>query len=1154
MDPILRITDLIEQHDTANDGDFPSNWKDWITRPDDAGPECESAVHAILDAAISDRSLLALTSLDHSDSDPWGATQAAHLDTVAKWQAYITIWHPKDTPTISLEKCLSESLKATIEAALEGNATGPADRRNARVADAVRAYYLPRGNSRSESFTSTLTRALTDTLRRLHDDAILKAPTPVLEAWLNSVDSHEQLIGQIIPEAIGNKWFMGKAAEFAKDSEPDWGTVTNRFVDIFRGQMRAILFKASTPILTRIAEAGKKDIFDEISHSADLGAREGIPFRVDTVFSAQAQPTDIDLHAVLDGALAAIKDDKNGNFNLVTRGKLSLIFDGNELAKIDDAIIPSPVAFAYGIEAGGADIKHAILNYRGHPIIPFNDDSSDLRSHLVRIEYSFDNQKSDIDFSALAYGRTYHVLAGYQALGGILPVDFCDAGNPIALKGEIKNSLDSEFELSIPFRRTLIPGPPRVESNDGAKSFASSWLALESNVRPIWKEHFSNWTFSEQEKLGGTLRTAKTKFLALKDAAVSDTLRFKVRPPALALGEKTNAVRNAAVHEYWIRRDADLGGAKWNGHPGTNDVDDPAVIGKVKNNDGKGGLRFRLWRVSATGVDQVGSTIDIPSRDQNVAVSVSIVVTDAGVLRLAKDNAKTNIVVTAVPQDRFVVQMSTICDSNFFQNGTDVRFSDKVGGVTDKGSGVREFGSSVIAVEVLPNGQHLPDVKLLWDAIGQPKDQKNSNNLVMVLKSPMNSPGFDYIGDVKVVHQVWRWDGGPILADDLRKLMWNSMEDAGSQAARVHFENDYFVGRGLAGAEQVSFRAAGDPSKENLLEVFSVERPATHGAQYHRFRLEATSRYAPLHLNRFDPILRGAAKDQTRVWKSFASAPVLKEALPTPRLGAVVPLFSGIADPLATSGGYALFLDHGWFDTVNGAGLQAQIEVQLIVERVNRKLETRSDPSAGTTAALAIGLDGTKRPGGSTLPVEGGNIKATVMSRAADSGAWTPTPAEAGWNPDPDQENVPTISCSAVLGQTLEPNSPEPQIPFSVAFFDPRIGEQLIKSDVMMKVRCRANVLNIDDESLTGFSSPWSGEHWVHILAANAPDNLMACRKIDAKFEIAAADGGEVHLNRLANRLDDKPNPGFLCDGVGAFALRKVIDSAGREVLRTVSL
>jgi hypothetical protein len=227
--------------------------------------------------------------------------------------------------------------------------------------------------------------------------------------------------------------------------------------------------------------------------------------------------------------------------------------------------------------------------------------------------------------------------------------------------------------------------------------------------------------------------------------------------------------------------------------------------------------------------------------------------------------------------------------------------------------------------------------------------------------------------------------------------------------------------------------------------------------------------------------------------------------LPTPRIGAVVPLFANL-DAEATAGGFVLFLDHGWYDMRTSGGLRSELEVEIIVEESADKKRR----------AVAVGRDAIRHAG------TGRNLKAASIA----------------------------FQSAAIFGLTLEPLSPAPRFPFSAALFDVPTTDPIIEPSSLAHVRCRAKIGG------SKATSDWSASFLVQFHPDRSLPEEVVCRRQGQNQLLLSAKASDPRFDRLKARLDDSTAPRAdwvqLRDGVVALAVKVMTGANGKSVIRMV--
>lgn len=973
------------------------------------------------------------------------------------------------------------------------------------------------------------------------------------QRWLDQIDNVDVVLNTLAPDSLARRRLLqGLVAKAAADASLDFGAVENAFPAGFRAAIGDIVSGITDQIIARCAAS----VFSFESASVDCAVRDGIPFRVDALFS-EADPEN---HTFLDGYLVAICDRQRdgtwGDWLLASQGKTEVVRlikqpapDG-EIACTRSgpvaACTPLPVAFHAGLEGKS---RIAAENYRGHAIMPWTRPSPEVQSGLPadRAEISIDYTTVDgLELPPLAYGQTYRVMRGYQAPGGLMPAHFCDPDAPFDF---VPNEPDPRFVSVIKLLRTQMPGAPRLLNEvDGARVAFSP--PDGKGTRPLWREHLALWS-PDHAAEAEALRDVPTVFLDPISGYASPTkFEFAARPPALASESSDDATDGVLVRKYWTARDdfwrnsATIGAAESVHH------DDPAVVGCcVGEGAGTGGMAVRLHRITRTDGLDPGAWTRVTMKP-DIAVKVAVEVKEGTAIQgtVALNEDGTCLTVALPCYERFVLEMATIVDERFF-SGDDQRFAEPKADPAEvprkperevlDGTEFRILEArSRVAFECLPQSEAaLPLAAALWN--GTEIAALASKETVAAFTSV--GPDFDIIGELRPVWQSWQWDGGPVRCWDHEDygLKDGTIEPVGGERhdKYVEFETEMFADRGSVGATAQCNVVAGHPTR-----LFSLENRPNRGADYLRVRIEAKSRYAALRPFAAGNTAHSAArlpKDARRTspWRGFPIGARRRDTLPTPRIALAAPLFGSIGDDNAT-GGIALYLDHAMYDTREGGGLADVLEVQIVYETVDYADHTR--------AALAIGAD----------PI-GPNPDPLGWSPWADQGPKRLDTFKGGkWETGEDVLPEVRLEAGLILGQTLEPNSFEPQFPYSIAFVDPTVtsltsDKALIRPDALARIKVRRTANGT-------LPSDWSQALWVQFLPdAGDTEGLVAERdnngRVSVKLAALASEQAKANMAYLKAIAGDKsPDPGnvHLVGEVRAVVMSSVIDASGKKRTR----
>ncbi|GAA0274047.1 hypothetical protein GCM10009127_13090 [Alteraurantiacibacter aestuarii] len=953
------------------------------------------------------------------------------------------------------------------------------------------------------------------------------------------------------------------------------------------------------PRLNTMAEGLVKSVFDA-APGVDRVAETGIVHMADAIFADEAAGQ---IHEIVDGYCLAVRDISKGDqgpFILANKASVTLQKgqDGVSLP-FGDCTVPIPVSFDLTVDVAGKETRQAIAHYRGESMIPFADRGNPVEqdeAEPFEPQFTFLCQPPAGSGDALpeiAYGRTYQTVIGYQGLGGAMPAAFCDPEQPLVFSGEMLAQFAAAqgvertiIKQNTPLR-TLEPGAPRLLNHRADMQDRPLTLGRREDklVRPLWKEYLSHCPDQAAQDLAREAATVFLDPLALPGReAERSSVSFTIAPASLALGQQGTQgyVSDPLVWQYWVRRDGDFTASLMEERPQSEEVDDPAVVSGVAGAaSGNGGVVVRLWaikpdRISKSARLEIADTkhIALAAGERIEATSTSSV-DPATVADLSVVGKKLAITLPAGQQ--FLVEIRTVVDSGFFEEGVDRRFGDL--GRAIAGKPYREFGAAVLAFECLPATDDMPTPEAVWKAMRI----EDANGVTIARLSPeMDDETFDYVGRIETVRQAWIWDGGPVLPDGLPRN-FTKLEEVGPRpnAARskdfVEFEEDYFSGRGLSGLAEPPVQHSAFAQDE----LFALGQRSDRGAGYMRIRCRLTSRYDALRRplgfteaqlqvsSRLSSAATNGAQstgDPLGGWRGRGLACRGAARLPTPRIAVAAPMFSTAA-PGAASGGILLFLDHPMFDTDHGGGLAERLVAEICIEQIPRRLVRVGDQDLaepGETAALMVGMDGVSSDGDGnpfTAPDTGDAVhRSRIATRDPGSESWDGHDPQL-WTPGGTSQGTARLPCSAILGSTLEPGASAPIMNFSMALLDPVIGgkpEYALRPGTMARIRVRTELDPALVEDGSGERvSPWSAEIWVQMRA-------MVPGSQDSGEWTREADSGEIrltpkdtaahayfkHLQEVHRDHAPDDNAPYLISGLVAVVGTIIRDINGEEQLR----
>ncbi|MBB6255218.1 hypothetical protein [Nitrospirillum iridis] len=992
--------------------------------------------------------------------------------------------------------------------------------------------------------------------------------------WLEGRGNVETVYRALLPEALARRSFLPELVRQVGGEPADWEPLREKFTSLFRARLERWQLKAPEKVI----KATKDRVFHIKPEGVDGAARDGLPFRVDTIFHNPAGA--LDIHRILDGYLVAVSDrsirDTRNPYELVTQGSFDIVHTGATTPPplSQNAVLgvhePLPVVFEVGQPGGEhTETRLAAASYRGLAMIPWSarqvpqDQRRFVAETATVMSIQFLHAPDGTMCPPLAYGQDYRIVCGYQAPGGLLPSHFATPSDPLRFAPQELENLDTQFVREVSLRRTLIPGPPRFladgQANAGPATFA---MSVEATVRPLWREHMALWP-ADRAAVRDGLRDAPT--LYLDDIGTTRARReftFTVRPAALALGKQDPNATTALVWRYWQERDR-----QWQGPaaaavtiPAGTDADDPAVVGPVQGGQpGSGGIYFRIHEIGRGGLNEAAPPCHaVLGEGQCVAVKIE----RGGGLPIQMtytppaENGAANLYIQVPHDQRLLLEAWTACDASFLDNGTDPRFDGQVSCTRLPDRNIALFGAARLAIESLPLDDHLPTAEELWRGISV--DEARAFHLEAPTPGEALAEKADFIGNLQSTWQTWRWDGGPVISyeDDLvGGLSPDKLEPPDTPyriGNYVRFEQLMFENRRDGGVTAIVPRTAGTTT-----QLFALESPPNRGADYLRLRLDATSRYAALRPGSVGIRRRAALHSQDgrlSPWRGYTMGVHRSDPLPTPRISVAAPLF-GRVEPdettATTAGGFALYLDHPMFDPRHGGGLAERLEVLITVERV--ETGAPQPEAVQEIAALTVGTDPIRY--GAVNPFEENTDTAPPVLWKRSQGGW-----------DNGEPKELSLNVGTILGQTLEPGSPAPQFPFAIAFVEPAAGKHLLRPDTMAKIKVRMTA--------GGHFSDWSAPLWVHLLPDMAgtigksvagemiPVPVFRARMEDNSILLTEnADAGSpatARFNRLYNLCADgaptEPHDPYLFSKVMAVLIRTIVDVTGKPRQRVAAI
>ncbi|SNS11385.1 hypothetical protein SAMN06295912_101408 [Sphingomonas laterariae] len=1023
-----------------------------------------------------------------------------------------------------------------------------------------------------EGVVEALRKVLRDTRPAGADDIIAAS-----DRWLVDPAATRVVLADLLPHALalrpdGLHRAIAKATAAPGD---DLAMARDAFLAAFPPTLGAIYgVGASHDAELRAMAEAQRDMLFEPAAGVDPVAEQGFAILTDALFapSHKSGPgSEPDLHQILDGYLVAIRQVMDGSatpFQLASQARLEMAVNGGSgQTLLTNAIAPHPVSFDHrgddGLDPTRPECRLAIANYRGEALIPWSNRANpvDQGEPSAASQVQLDYEDAGAAVPRIAYGRSYDIVCGYQGLGGALPAGFCAPTAPFAfdaaaLAAFVESGEGANYVRRHDALRMVPPGAPQlIHLTDGPDGRQPG----DDAVRPLWKEYRARYTVEADPAL---LDDAATIFLDHLQADRSQRA-FRIAPPALALGRKDKLpghVANAKLWQYWRERDADpYPAAAVAAHPiveppsGEDHADDPAVVGTPRGAAGnRGGILVRLHALEREGVGAaLEQLVPLAPGDR---VDLDLRVVAGATASLAASGLK--LAVTLPAGRLYALEMITVVDAAYFEGGTDRRFGEI--GTPLVAHDVRAFGRSVLAIECLPEqAAHLPTPWALWRAL----ELADADGVTTAILRGEDA-SFDTVGRISAIRQLWRWDGGPV-PDAPMAGHWGKAEPVGAGDPARHpefiaFEEALFADRGQAGQEDGAVQHVAGTSDR----LFTLAASPDRGADYLRVRLRVTSRYAALR-RRIDPDGEHLAATTQfgglplTAWRGLPLAARRSRPLPTPRIAVAVPLF-GAMEGEGRSGGSLIFLDHAMYDTRSGGGLAERLVAEVTVEQVPLRMEGEGEVQEGATAALAIGRDPILYDDGDPFA---GDPAPSRLARRHVTGAWEGHDA-ALWDPDGEVAGSrATLRCTAILGQTLEPTSPAPRLPFAMALFEPLLGAPAyaIAPNTLARIRVRTELV-VDTlqlrsgQSAIGLASPWSAPLWVQILGdAGGTARLIANREGET-IAIRPASTGSAYLDRLRQRLADRAPDHiaapFLTNGVAAIVGRIIVDVNGEDQLR----
>lgn len=977
------------------------------------------------------------------------------------------------------------------------------------------------------------------------------------------------------------------AHEAGKDQQLDAGPLLDAFRDQFPGVLAGLLgidpVAAKAP-LDAVTAAQRSSLEAELEELDGLDAAQdaGIAFRVDTVFKTDGTVGEPDIHATLDGALVAIRRSASGlgrnvlkpedvtdwnDFTLASRGKVKAAFAAAIAApapvEADLGLLTTPVPVGlvedYTDAAETTKAQQAIQRFFGHVLTPRSDleapNPTEHKDSALTLTYRGDGPELKLDLD-LAYGRVFHVEVGYQSLAGALPVDWCLPSEPFTFRADLL-AAGGVTRKQVALLRTKPPGPPEL-ADQASPERPSSGLTgpRDHEVRPLWRERVAGWTDASHRR---RIQTCSTVYL---DAFTETSKRrsFFLLPPNLTEKGKYEQTDSERIWDYWVKRDEDV---KVKSPLRNGRAPDPAVVGLAQGQPGPtGGVIIRLMEVGQAGLVDVASSKIL--FDGQPAIEVNLSCEENAVPAILPGSPT---VISLPPSGIFAVEFQTLVDAHFFLGGEDPRFDERLKDEPIETGGVithYAFGKFGLVVECLPELDHLPAQEALWDAI-KITDANGSTRCEWV--APAN-PLFAYVGGIETVRQSWSWDAGPIDDQLLDALPWGSAEAARPRDRQwLNVETAFFGERGISGrTAHHDISATSDPSR-----LFEIEARPNRGADYLRVRATAISRYVALRED--DLVLKPRLRCQARagdgsldIWKAVALKARRRDPLATPSVAALVPMFGMIEGGNASAGDWCAYIDHPLYDANNGGGFAERIVAEIVVEHLDHCLDPDGE---GESAALSVGTDPTLSSLDNSF--EAGAGAPARYAYKPKNGQYQPPITDDVWNPE--NRIGAMVPAKAVLGQTLEPNSSAPIVPYSIAFFSAAIGRHRLSPGTMIKVRLRLEAVpaRIELVSATNaqpdleraaatFHSPWSAVRWIMVSANTDYENFFEPPVYDPsegalRLKFVGANPADPCFLRLKALIGDSaPNAGapYLVQGLTAAIGNVVGDLRGDDVIRPI--
>lgn len=530
------------------------------------------------------------------------------------------------------------------------------------------------------------------------------------------------------------------------------------------------------------------------------------------------------------------------------------------------------------------------------------------------------------------------------------------------------------------------------------------------------------------------------------------------------------------------------------------------------------------------------------------------------------------------------------------------------------------LGESLVVFECLPvyRGKdaapldHLPSAPAIWQAI----DLAQNGTVVTAsfdraAEQSSTAHRMDYVAVAEATWDEWHWDGGPVIEQNLLDLFAGpTVEPAPGDPAKVvrgssftTFEQLMMAERGPSGIES----SAVVDSNAQSVSLFSRDLGISYGAGYMRTRVTVRSRYEALRLpsdpNRIYLARDGAANTSSGVrweilkWRSLVIRAKRAVSLPTPKIRAVIPLFdvvvpptsvtnSAKADPQAAAG-FVVMLDQTAFDTATASGLAERLVAEIVIE----KLVESGTSGNVETYALNVGMDVIAEPdiNGKIvtepfLAPDARFVQARVAStdptrRLPDPKALVPDPKDktkqALW--DPLGGTGAIVNSVAVLGETLEPASSDPMMPYASILFDAALASRLpggasgselaLLPGAMLRVKFRYEPLSqaVDGAKngtqdaatqeliATQLASPWTEPYWVTLLPKtdHAGDELTLLCSPAGKVRLTVNSGVKTDPLQLwreySSTLEQPAGPNKRLWGITGVVVEDIM---GSQVVR----